>query len=122
VDLRFELDRHHKAYKLSVDLRFCEFKAIETGRERFKFGATDCETIIIKELGSIDWHGIFSRKSVNQCTDLFYDVIWSCFGSFVPKTAPHCVQKYPWVTKELNGLKSRKTRAAKKMKKASGGA
>jgi hypothetical protein len=43
---------------------------------------------------------------VDQCTDLFYDAMWSCFGSFVPKTSPHCVQKFPWVTKELNGLKT----------------
>jgi hypothetical protein len=85
--------------------------AIGTGRERLKFGAADC-VAIIKELGSIDWHGIFSRKSVVQCTDLFYDVIWSCFGNFVPKTSPHCVQKFPWVTKELNGIKNRATRAA----------
>jgi hypothetical protein len=85
-------------------------------RERFKFGAADGEAII-QELGSIDWHGIFSRKNVGKCIDLFYDVISSCFGSFVPKTSPHCVQKFRWVTKELNGLKNRATRAARTMKK-----
>jgi hypothetical protein len=68
-------------------------------RERFKFGAADGEAII-KELGSIDWHGIFSRKNVDKCIDLFYDVISSCFGSFVPKTSPHCVQKFRWDTKD----------------------
>jgi hypothetical protein len=36
-----------------VDLWFCEFKAIESGKERFKFGAADYEAKI-KELGSID--------------------------------------------------------------------
>jgi hypothetical protein len=59
---------------------------------------------------------IFYCKSVGRCTDLFYDVIWSCFGSFVLKTSPHCVQKFPRVTKKLNGLKNRPTRAAKKIK------
>jgi hypothetical protein len=103
---------------LSIDLRCSELKAFETGRERFKFSAADCEAKI-QELGSVDWHNIFSRKSVDQCTDLFYDVIWSCFGSFVPKTSPHCVQKFSWVTKEPKGLKNRATRAAKRMKKAS---
>jgi hypothetical protein len=29
----------------------------------------DCEAIN-RELGSIDWHGIFSRQRVVQCTDL----------------------------------------------------
>jgi hypothetical protein len=70
--------------------------------------------------------GIFAiptRNSVDQCTDLFNDVIWSCFGSFVPKTLLHCVQKFPWVTKGLNSLKTRATRTSKKFKKkASGGA
>jgi hypothetical protein len=67
----------------------------------------------------VDLHGIFFRKFVDQCTDLFYDVIWSCFGIFVPKTSLHCDQKFPWVSMELNGLRNR---AAKRMKKASGGA
>jgi hypothetical protein len=84
-----KLGRYHRAYELSVDLWFCEFKAIETGRERFNFGAADCKAII-KELSSIDWDGTFSRKSVDRCTDLFYDVIWSCFGSLIPNTLPHC--------------------------------
>jgi hypothetical protein len=113
------LDRYHRVYELSVNLRFSELKAIEIGRERFKFSAADCEAKI-QELGSVDWHNIFSRKSLDQCTDLFYDVICSCFVSLVPKTSPHCVQKFPWVTKELNGLKNRATTAAKRMKKASG--
>jgi hypothetical protein len=33
-------------YEFSMDLRFCEFEAVETGRERFKFGDVDCEGII----------------------------------------------------------------------------
>jgi hypothetical protein len=85
------------------------------GRERFRSGAANCEAII-QELGTVDWHGIFSRKNVDQCSDLFNDIIWSCFVSFVLKTSPHYVQKFPWVTKELNGLKNRATRAAKKMR------
>jgi hypothetical protein len=54
---------------------------------------------------------------VNQCNDLLYDVIWSCFGSLVPKTSQHCTQKFPWVKKELISLKNKATRAAKRMKK-----
>jgi hypothetical protein len=51
-----------------VDLPFCEFKVIEIGRERFRSGAANCEAIIQK-LGSVDWHGIFSRKNVDQCSE-----------------------------------------------------
>jgi hypothetical protein len=36
----------------------------------------------------------------------------------VPKTSMRCVQKLPWVTKELNGLKNKTTKAAKKMKES----
>jgi hypothetical protein len=68
-------------------------------------------------VGSIDCHGIFSRESVDQYTDLFNEVVWSCFGSFEPNTSPHCVQKFPWITNKLNDLKNRATRTAKKMKK-----
>jgi hypothetical protein len=70
-----KLDRHHRAYELSVDLQFCEFKAIETVRERFKHGAADCEAKIRSWVLSNG--GIFSRKSEDQCTNLFYNVIWS---------------------------------------------
>jgi hypothetical protein len=45
-----------------------------------------------------------------------------CLGSFVPsEISQHCVQKFPRVTKELNGLKNRATGAAKNMKKANSG-
>jgi hypothetical protein len=50
---------------------------------------------------------------VDQFTDR-----WSRFDSFVPKTSPHYVRKFPWVTKELDSLKSRTTKAAKNMKKS----
>jgi hypothetical protein len=98
--LLLKLDTHHRAYELSVNLRFCKYKAIGTGREWFKIGAADCK-VIIKELSSVDWHGIFSRKSVDQCTDMFNDIIWSCFGSFVPKTSPHCVHKFHSLQKNM---------------------
>jgi hypothetical protein len=53
------------------------------------------------------------------CSSLFYDVILSCFICFVLKTSPHCVQKFAKFTKELNYLKNRATRAAKRWNKAS---
>jgi hypothetical protein len=76
---------------------------------RFRFKAADCEAIT-DELGLVDWHGLFSRKGV----DLFYDVIWSCFEKFVPRTSTRCAQKLPWVTKKLNGLKTRQRKRLKR--------
>jgi hypothetical protein len=82
---------------------------------RFRFGAADCEATT-DELGLVDWHSLFLRRGVDLCADLFYDDICSCFEKFVPRTSAHCAQKLPWVTKKLNGLKSKTTKAAKKMK------
>jgi hypothetical protein len=36
----------------------------------------------------------------------------------VPGTSTRCAQKLPWETKELNGLKNKTTKAAKKMKES----
>jgi hypothetical protein len=68
----------------------------------------------------VDWHDIFSARQEcgSECTDLFYAVIRSCFGSSVPKTRPNYVRKCLWVTKKLNGLKNMAMRATKKMKKS----
>jgi hypothetical protein len=75
------LDRLHRAYELLVDVRLC--KSEETGRDerRFRFRAADCEAITDK-LSLVDWHGLFSHKGVDLCVDLFYDVVWTCFGKF----------------------------------------
>jgi hypothetical protein len=100
-----------------VDVRLCKFEANSMDERRFVFRAADCEAII-DELGLVDWHGLFSRKGVDLCVDLFYDAIWTCFERFVPRTSTCCAQKLPWVTRELNGLKNKTTKAAKKMKKS----
>jgi hypothetical protein len=84
---------------------------------RFGFRPADCEAII-DELGLVDWHGLFSRRGVDLGVDLFYDVIWSCFERFVPRISTRCAQKLPWVTRKLNGLKNKTTKAAKKMKES----
>jgi hypothetical protein len=81
---------------------------------RFRFRAADCEAIT-EELGLVDWYDLFSRK-VDLCVNLFYDVIWSCIEKFVPITSTRCVQKLSRVTKRLNELKKKRTKAAKKMK------
>jgi hypothetical protein len=52
-----------------------ELEVMETDWKWFKFSIADYEALIQK-LNFVDWHDIFSRKRVNQCTNLFYDVIW----------------------------------------------
>jgi hypothetical protein len=44
--------------------------------------------------------------------------MWTCFGKFVPSTSMRCAQKLPCVTKELNGLKKKTTKAAKQIKES----
>jgi hypothetical protein len=84
-----------------VDVRLCKFEAASMDERRFRFRAADCGAIT-EELSLVDWHGLFSRKGVDLCVDLFYNAIWTCFGKFVPRTSTRCAQKLPWVTKELN--------------------
>jgi hypothetical protein len=36
----------------------------------FRLRAADCEAIT-DELGLVDWHGLFSRRGVDLCVDLF---------------------------------------------------
>jgi hypothetical protein len=108
------LDRHHRAYEMLVDVRLCENKATSVDERRFRFRAADYEALT-DALGLVDWHDLFSCKGVNLCVDLFYDVIWSCFENFVPRTSTRCVQELPWVTKELNELKNKTTKAGKSL-------
>jgi hypothetical protein len=70
------LARHHRAYELLVDVRLCKCEATSMDERWFRFRAADCKTIT-DELGLVDWHGLFSRKGVDLCVDLFYDAIWS---------------------------------------------
>jgi hypothetical protein len=51
-----ELDRHHRAYELLVDVRLCKCEATSMEERRFRFRAADCEAIT-DELGLVDWHG-----------------------------------------------------------------
>jgi hypothetical protein len=59
-----------------------------------------------------------TSNGVDLCVYPLYDVTWSCFEKFMQKNSTRCAQKLPWVTKELNGLKNRTTKAAKKMKES----
>jgi hypothetical protein len=106
-----------RAYKLLVDVRLCKFEATSMDERRFRFRAADCEAIT-DELGLGDWYGLFSRKGVDLCVYPFYYVTWSCFEKFMHRNSMRCGQKPLWVTKELNGLKNKTTKASKKMKKS----
>jgi hypothetical protein len=57
----------------------------------------------------------FSSK-VDQCVDLFYDVIWRCFDRHVPKSRANRTGSLPWDSKGLRVLKNKANSTAKKMK------
>jgi hypothetical protein len=46
---------------------------------------------------------------------MLYDVV---LIFFLPRTSTRCAHNLPWVTKELNGLKNKATKAGKKMKES----
>jgi hypothetical protein len=70
-----------------VDVRLCKCEAASMDERRFRFGAADCEAIT-DELGLVDWHGLFSRKGIDLCADILYDVMWSCFGKSTTRNFP----------------------------------
>jgi hypothetical protein len=78
-----------RAYELLVDVRLCKFEATSMDERRFRFRAADYEAITY-ELGLVDWYGLFSRRGVDLCVDVYYDVIWSCFEKIVLKTSTRC--------------------------------
>lgn len=112
-----KLDRHHHAYEILVDIAACRYEPCSLDVERYKFACADCESIS-QELNLIDWAGLFSCKKVDQCVDLFYDVVWSCFDRHVPKSRASRNATFPWDSKCLRVLKNKSNSAAKKMKRS----
>jgi hypothetical protein len=87
-----KLDRHHEAYEISVDISAARYEPCSVDVERYRFANADCESIS-QDLNSIDWTSLFSCKKVDQCVDLFYDVIWRCFDKYrnhVQAAQVHC--------------------------------
>jgi hypothetical protein len=70
----------------------------------------------VDELDYVDWCSLFSSRGVDQCVDLIYETIWSCFERHLPTRYSGCEQKLPWMTRELTSLKNNKTKASKKSK------
>jgi hypothetical protein len=69
-----KLDRHHRAYEVSVDISACRYEPCSVDKERYKFAGADCESIC-RDLDLIDWAALFSLKKVDQCVDLFYEAV-----------------------------------------------
>jgi hypothetical protein len=83
--LLLKLDRYHEANEISVDISATRFEPCSVDVEHYRFASADCETIS-QDLNSIDWKSLFSCKKVDQCVDLFYDVIWRHFDRHIPKS------------------------------------
>jgi hypothetical protein len=110
-----KLDHLHKAYEIKMQICCCKFEVMEGGVKRYRFKLADCAAIVDK-LDAVDWCTLFSGRGVNQCVDLFYETVWSCFETHVPTRNSGCEQKLPWMTRELTRLKNNKAKASKKSK------
>jgi hypothetical protein len=93
----------------------CKFEAIEGGVKHYRFKLEDC-AVIVNKFDAVDWCSFFSGGGVDQCVDLFYETVWSCFERHVPTRYFGCEQKLPWMTRELTSLKNNKAKASKKSK------
>jgi hypothetical protein len=86
---------------------------MESRTQRYMIRMADC-VAIINELDEIDWFSLFSEKRMDCCVDLFYEMVWRCFGRHAPMRFSRGCRKLPWITSELNCLKNKKTKASKK--------
>jgi hypothetical protein len=110
-------DRHHKAYEITIEMSALRFEPCPDETERYKFACADFDSIC-EELNTIQWSGLFSCKSVDQCVNLFYDLVWRCFDRHVPKLRSNLNVAAPWDSKCLHSLKNKANSAAKKMKQS----
>jgi hypothetical protein len=82
-----KLDRHHEAYDILVNIDVCKFEPVPTDDSKFNFSKANRE-IVINEVNSIDWVNIFAWKRVDDCVDLFYEIVFDCFDHNVPIYRP----------------------------------
>jgi hypothetical protein len=85
--------------------------------ERYNFFLADCDSII-QDLRSIEWTGLFSCKKVDQCVDIFYDVVENILNKNVPQSRSKRNLKLPWHSNNVHVLKNRSNLAAKKLKQS----
>jgi hypothetical protein len=88
---------------------------MESKTQRYMFRMADC-VAIVNELDEIDWFSLFSEKRMDCCVDLFHELAWSWFERHVLMRFLRVGQKLPLITGELNCLKNKKTKAAKRSK------
>jgi hypothetical protein len=77
-----KLDRHRNAYEIEMQICCCKFEAMEGCVKHYRFKLADCAAIV-DELDAVDWCNLFSDRGVDQCVDLFYETVWSCFERHV---------------------------------------
>jgi hypothetical protein len=51
---------------------------MESRTQRYMFKMAGC-VAIVNELDVVDWFSLFSRRRMDCCVDLFYEIVWSCF-------------------------------------------
>jgi hypothetical protein len=85
------------------------------GVKRYRFKLADC-TAIVDELDAVDWCSLFSGRRVDQCVNLFYETVWSCFERHVPTKYSGHTAILPYMMRKLTSLKYNKAKASKKSK------
>jgi hypothetical protein len=111
-----KLDRHNEAYDIPVNIGVCKFEPVPIDDSKLHFSKAHCEVIIINELDSIDLISIFAWKRVDDCVDLFYEIVFDCFDHNVPRYRLRGGDWLPWESKRSRTLKNKANKAAKKLK------
>jgi hypothetical protein len=91
-----KLDRYDKAYEIEMQVCCCKFEAMASRTQRYMFGMADCAAIG-NDLGVVDWVSLFSRRGIDFCVDLFYEMVWSCSEKHVSMRFSRGGRKLPWM-------------------------
>jgi hypothetical protein len=67
-----------KAYEIKMQICCCKFEAMEGDVKHYRFKLADCAAIV-DGIHAVDWCSLFSGRGVNQCVNLFYEMVGSCF-------------------------------------------
>jgi hypothetical protein len=110
-------DNHHPTLTISFPLFHTrsDHGDVSDNEEHYNFKRANF-LCLYESLRDADWTAVYSRLDVNEATEAFYEIIYSCFDQYVPKRAvSDSVGRYPrWYTKDIIRDIKRKERCARK--------
>lgn len=108
-----KVDVYHEPFEFFLDVVDCNRYSSFESDNRYNFRRADFDDLNAY-LASHDFSSLFLDHDIDVCVDILDRILDDGFNRFVPKS-PTCLRKrLPWYTRELVGLKNRKSKAFKR--------